>query len=75
MVINLYDCIIIGGGIIGCAAAYELSRYKLRVLLVEKENDVACGTTALRESLVELGTGLDSLKAGIGKLEEKLPCF
>ena len=41
--------------------------------LAKAENiDVACGTTALRESLVELGTGLDSLKAGIGKLEEAL---
>ena len=41
--------------------------------LAKAENiDVACGTTALRESLVELGTGLDSLKTGIGKLEEAL---
>ena len=41
--------------------------------LAKAENiDVACGTTALRESLVELGTGLDALKAGIGKLEEAL---
>ncbi len=33
---------------------------------------VSSGTAALRESLVELGSGLDSLKAGIGKLEEAL---
>jgi len=55
MVIKLYDCIIIGGGIIGCAAAYELSRYKLRVLLVEKENDVARGTTRANSAIVHAG--------------------
>jgi len=33
---------------------------------------VTSGTAALRESLVELGRGLDALKAGIGKLEEAL---
>ena len=33
---------------------------------------VASGTTALRENMVELGSGLDALKAGIGKLEDAL---
>ena len=33
---------------------------------------VTSGTAALRESLVELGRGLDALKAGIVKLEEAL---
>ena len=33
---------------------------------------VSSGTTALRESLVELGAGLDALKSGIRKLEEAL---
>ena len=33
---------------------------------------VSSGTAALRESLVELGSGLDALKAGIGKLEDAL---
>ena len=33
---------------------------------------VSSGTAALKESLVELGSGLDALKAGIGKLEEAL---
>jgi len=33
---------------------------------------ITSGTAALRESLVELGRGLDALKAGIGKLEEAL---
>ena len=33
---------------------------------------VSSGTAALRESLVELGSGLDALKAGIRKLDEAL---
>ena len=33
---------------------------------------VSSGTAALRESLVELGSGLDALKSGILKLEEAL---
>ncbi|MBH0169053.1 glycine oxidase ThiO [Fictibacillus sp. 18YEL24] len=32
-----YDAIIIGGGVIGCSIAYELSKQKKRVLLLEKE--------------------------------------
>ena len=35
------DVLIIGGGVIGCSIARELTRYKLNVLLVDKESDVA----------------------------------
>ncbi|MDI9546077.1 MAG: FAD-dependent oxidoreductase, partial [Chloroflexota bacterium] len=31
-----YDVIIIGGGIAGCAVARELSRYRLKLALIEK---------------------------------------
>ena len=41
----MIKCGIIGCGVIGAAAAYELSRRKLRVLVLERENDVAAGTT------------------------------
>jgi L-2-hydroxyglutarate oxidase LhgO len=36
-----YDVLILGGGIIGCAAAYELSKYSLNVALIEKNYDIA----------------------------------
>ncbi len=40
-----YDSIIIGGGIIGCACAFHLSRAGQRVLLLE-QGKIATGTTA-----------------------------
>jgi L-2-hydroxyglutarate oxidase LhgO len=36
-----YDVLILGGGIVGCAAAYELSKYSLNVALIEKDYDIA----------------------------------
>jgi len=40
-----YDVIIIGAGVIGGAVARELSRYRLSVLCLEKEEDVCCGVS------------------------------
>jgi len=34
------DVVIVGGGVIGTAIARELSRYKLNIILVEKEDRV-----------------------------------
>jgi bacterioferritin-associated ferredoxin len=36
-----YDVLILGGGIIGCAVAYELSKYNLNIALIEKNYDIA----------------------------------
>ncbi len=41
----MYDIIVIGCGVIGASVAYELSKYNLKVLVLEKEIDVADGTT------------------------------
>jgi glycerol-3-phosphate dehydrogenase len=49
------DLIIIGGGACGCALLYELSRYKISVLLLEKENDLACATTKANSGIVHAG--------------------
>ena len=49
------DIIIIGGGACGCALLYELSRYSVSVLLLEKENDVACATTKANSGIVHAG--------------------
>ena len=33
--------LILGGGIIGCAVAYELSKYNFNIALIERDYDVA----------------------------------
>lgn len=58
------DVLIIGGGVIGCAIARELSRYKLDVLLVEKEHDLAMQTSGRNDGVIH--SGLD-LKKGTYK--------
>ena len=49
------DVIIIGGGVSGCAAARELSRYKADILVLDKEEDVCCGTTKANSAIVHAG--------------------
>ena len=51
----MYDITIIGCGVIGASLAYELSRYDLKVLVLEKENDVATGTTKANSAIVHAG--------------------
>lgn len=50
-----YDVLIIGGGVTGCAIARELSRYALRVCLLEKEEDVCSGTSKANSAIVHAG--------------------
>jgi len=52
------DVLIIGGGVIGCAIARELSRYKLSIMIVEKEHDVAVQTSGRNTGLVHSGAGI-----------------
>ena len=51
----MYDVIIIGAGVTGCAIARELSRYQLRVLVLEKEEDVCCGTSKANSAIIHAG--------------------
>jgi glycerol-3-phosphate dehydrogenase len=51
----MYDVIIIGAGIIGCSAAYCLSRYQLKVLVVEQGPDVAVATSGANSGIVHGG--------------------
>lgn len=50
-----YDILIIGGGIVGCALARELSRYRLRIALLEKEAEVGFGTTKANSGIIHGG--------------------
>jgi len=47
-----YDVVIVGGGVVGCHCARELSRYDLRVLLLEKESDVCSGASKANSAIV-----------------------
>ncbi len=49
------DVIIIGAGAVGCAIARELAFYRLDVLVLEKECDVAAGTTGRNSAVVHAG--------------------
>ena len=51
----MYDVLIIGCGIVGAATAFELSKYRLRVGIVERENDVADGTTKANSAILHAG--------------------
>ena len=39
----MYDVVVIGAGVVGCAIARQLSRYKVRVAVLEAGADVAMG--------------------------------
>ena len=51
----MYDAIIIGAGVTGCAIARELSRYQLNILVLEKEEDVCCGTSKANSAIIHAG--------------------
>ena len=52
---DMYDVIIIGGGVSGAASARELSRYKVRACVLEKEEDVCCGTSKVNSAIAHAG--------------------
>ena len=60
-----FDVIIIGGGVIGCGIARELARYRARVILLERESDVAGGASGKNSGVIHAGFDppVGSLKA------------
>lgn len=50
-----YDAAIIGAGVVGAMAARELSRYDLKICLLEKENDVATGASRANSGVIHGG--------------------
>lgn len=51
----MYDCAIIGSGVIGAAMAYTLSRYELSVVVLEASNDVANVQTKANSAILHAG--------------------
>ncbi len=62
-----YDVTIVGAGIVGCALAFALSRYKLKVLLLDKNYDVSEGISKGNSAIIH--TGFDATP---GSLESRL---
>jgi len=60
-----YDVIVVGGGVVGCAVLRELARYDLRLLLLEKEADLAEGISKANSGVIHGGFNVPpgSLKA------------
>lgn len=63
----MYDVIIIGAGVCGAAIARELSRYQAKICVLEKEEDVCCGTSKANSAIVHAG-----YDAVTGSLKAKL---
>ena len=71
----VHDVVVIGGGVVGCAVLRELARYELRLLLLEKESDLAEGVTKANSGVIHSGFNVASgtLKAktnvdGLGRI-------
>lgn len=63
----MYDVVVIGAGVSGCASARELSRYNLKICVLEKEENVCCGTSKANSAIVHAGFDAKS-----GSLKAKL---
>lgn len=51
----MFDIIIIGAGVIGSMIARTLSKYKLDILVLEKENDVGNGASCANSAIIHSG--------------------
>lgn len=55
MEIFMFDVCIIGSGVTGTAVAMELSRYALKIAVLEKEEDVCSGTSKANSAIIHAG--------------------
>lgn len=63
-----YDVIIIGAGVTGTAVARELSHYQIKTCVLEREEDVCCGTSKANSAIIHAGYDAEP------GLESKIKC-
>ena len=51
----MYDAIIIGAGVTGSAIARELAKYQASICVIEREEDVCCGTSKANSAIIHAG--------------------
>ena len=64
---EIYDVLVIGAGVVGCSAARELSKYNLDIAVLERREDVSCGTSKANSGMIHGG-----YDATYGTLKAKL---
>ena len=70
----MFDCLVIGAGVVGSLIARKLSSYQLSIAILEKESDVGSGVTMANSAIVH--SGYDpvpgTLKAKLNVLGNKM---
>lgn len=74
----MYDVVIIGAGVVGCAIAREISRFSLKTVVLERSSDVCSGSSKANSAIVHAvfdakpGTLKGRLNAPANALFDKL---
>ncbi|MBO5884041.1 MAG: FAD-dependent oxidoreductase [Clostridia bacterium] len=63
----MFDVVVIGAGVIGGMIARELSKYNVKLCIIEKESDVAMGATRANSAIVHAG-----FDAKVGSMKAKM---
>jgi L-2-hydroxyglutarate oxidase LhgO len=68
-----YDVLILGGGIIGCAVAYEISKYNLNIAVIEKDYDIADDVALINTAMIYDGVeSEDTLTSKLERMGNKM---
>lgn len=69
-----YDFIIVGAGVVGAMIARELSKFELKILMIERESDVGMGQSAANSAIIHAGYDPKpgTLKAALNSRGNKL---
>lgn len=71
---EIYDVVVIGAGVTGCAIARELSKYEANIVVIERESDVCEGTSKANSAIIHAGFDAKpgTLKAKFNVLGSKM---